>query len=232
MARRVPTVLSDEELARLYAQINEETTTGKRNRALLQTMADCGLRVAEVCALRTSDLERENGRIVSLRVKAGKGKKDRVVFVPPQLSDKLLRWLDARADLGAGRGPVFTSIKGQAGKPMIPRTIQQTVRGLAEKAGIEKRVSPHVLRHTAATRKLRATGNLRIVQDDLGHARLETTRIYTHVEDPERREAAEALPVVDEEVAEDDAAEELASILGAMPEDQLERLRGALVKMR
>ena len=110
MGRRVPTVLTDEELAAIYAQLNESSATGQRNRALLQTMADCGLRVSEAVALRTGDLQKENGRITTLTVHRGKGGKDRTVFCPPQLSDKLLRWLDARAALGISRGPVFTTI--------------------------------------------------------------------------------------------------------------------------
>ena len=197
MARRLPTVLSDEELAAIYRQVNEVTVTGKRNRALLQIMADAGLRVSEACNLDTADLQRENGRIISLMVRHGKGNKDRAVFFGEQLSDKLLHWLDARAALGVTRGPVFVTVKHGAGKRMSPRSVQQLVKRLAAAAGIERQVTPHTFRHTSATRSYRATGNLRIVQANLGHARLETTAIYTHVQDAERRAAAEALPPVD-----------------------------------
>jgi len=201
MARRVPTVLTDEELAAIYKQVNEDTMTGKRNRALLQTMADAGLRVSEACGLDTADLQRDNGRIVAITVRRGKGDKDRVVFPTEQLSDKLLRWLDARVALANGRGPVFVTIKHGAGKRMSPRSVQMIVKRLAHEAGLEKQVTPHTFRHTAATRTLRATGNLRIVQENLGHARLETTAIYTHVQDEERRLAALALKPVDGEGA-------------------------------
>ena len=207
-------MLTHEELAAIYGQINESSATGKRNRALLQTMADCGLRVSEAVNLRTGDLQREDGRITTLTVHWGKGGKDRTAFCTPQLSDKLLRWLDARTALGIGRGPVFATIKHGAGRTLLPRYVQYLVSALAERAGIEKRVTPHTLRHTAATRKLKATGNLRIVQDDLGHARLETTRIYTHVVDAERQEAAESLPPVDgEEVKQRDEHQEQIAAL-------------------
>jgi hypothetical protein len=182
-------------------------------------MADAGLRVSEALALRTQDLRRESGRITAITVHAGKGDKDRAVYTTPQLSDKILRWLDARAGLGVGKGLVFCRIKGGAGQPLGVRTVQGLVEHLAREAGIEKRVSPHTLRHTSATRTLRATGNLRIVQDNLGHARLETTRIYTHVQDAERQAAAEALPPVDGEGAapEADPLAQIAGALAALP---------------
>jgi site-specific recombinase XerC len=118
-------------------------------------MADAGLRVSEALALRTQDLRRESGRITAITVHAGKGDKDRAVYTTPQLSDKILRWLDARAGLGVGKGLVFCRIKGGAGQPLGVRTVQGLVEHLAREAGIEKRVSPHTLRHTSATRTLR-----------------------------------------------------------------------------
>jgi len=237
MARRIPTVLTDEELAAIYQQINEASATGKRNRALLQMMADAGLRVSEAVNLRTLDLQQENGRINAITVRRGKGAKDRTVFTTPQLSDKLLRWMDTREALGIGRGYVFTTIKHGEGRQLTIRYVQQLVKRLTEKAGIEKQVTPHILRHTAATRKLRSTGNLRIVQEDLGHARLETTRIYTHVEDPERQAAAENLPPVDGEeeaqgkdqsLGEADEVQRIAQALAALPKEQRKALAEVL----
>ena len=196
--RRLPTVLTDEQLSALYAQVNEATASGKRDRALLQVMADAGLRISEALFLRPADLRREQGRVTALAVHGGKGDKDRTVYVTPQLSDKLLRWLDARAALGVnGRHPVFCRIKAGAGQTLTSRTVQELVTRLAKAAGIDQRVSPHTLRHTCATRTLRAGGNLRIVQELLGHARLSTTEIYTHVSSAERQAAAESLPSVD-----------------------------------
>jgi site-specific recombinase XerD len=195
--RRLPTVLSDQELAALYAQVNEATPTGARDRALLQVMADAGLRVSEALHLRTSDLRQEQGRITAISVRAGKGDKDRTVYPTEQLSDKLNLWLAARQGLEGANGHLFCRAKGDHGQPVGVRTVQELVARLAAEAGIEKRISPHSLRHTAATRTLRATGNLRIVQEALGHARLETTAIYTHIESAERQAAALQIPAVD-----------------------------------
>ena len=197
MSRRLPTTLTDEELAALYAQVNEATATGKRDRALLQVMADAGLRISEALHLRTADLRLEAGRITALTVLQGKGGKDRVVYPTPQLSDKILLWLAARDKLEGANGTVFCRVKGSHAQPVGVRTVQELVKRLAAAAGIDKRISPHSLRHTAATRALRAGANLRVVQKNLGHARLETTAIYTHIEDSERAAASLALPAVD-----------------------------------
>jgi integrase/recombinase XerD len=239
MSRRIPTVLTDEELAAIYGKINEATTTGKRDRALLQTMADTGLRVSEALAVETKDLRRENGRITAITVRAGKGDKDRTVFPTPQLSDKILRWLDARTGLGIrnGQAPVFCTVKHGAGqrraaagpRALTARTVQELVARLAQAAGLEKQVTPHTLRHTCATRTLKATGNLRIVQDNLGHSRLETTRIYTHVQDAERQAAAQALTPVDgEEAPAPDPLAQIAEALAALPKEAREKLVAAL----
>ena len=174
-------------------------------------------------------------RLVSARsdfslLDGGLRDKDRTVYTTPQLSDKILRWLDARANLGVGKGLVFCRIKGGAGQPLGVRSVQGLVEHLTLQAGIEKRVSPHTLRHTSATRTLKATGNLRIVQDNLGHTRLETTRIYTHVQDAERQAAAEALPPVDGEGAapEADPLAQIAGALAALPKEAREKLAEAL----
>ena len=234
MARRIPTVLTNEELAAIYRQLNERTVTGKRDRALLQVMADAGLRISEALELQIGDLEREGGRIVALTVQHGKGDKGRRVFVTEQLADKLEVWLEARSALGCnGRGPVFVTIKGSAGEPLTPRTVQKLVRRLAEAAGIERHVTPHTLRHTAATRRLRAGVNLRCVQADLGHARLETTAVYTHVVDEERRAATESLAPVDGPAAprqeQDPQAQALARAIATLTPEQRRALALALL---
>jgi len=221
MSRRLPTVLSDEELAAVYQAINEGCVTGQRNRALVQVMADAGLRVSEVVALQTSDLVRENGRIVALNVHNGKGRKDRKVYVSDQLSDKLLRWLETRERMGIDRGPVFVTIRHGAGRRMAVRTVQIIIAGLGRKAGLEKVISPHTLRHTSATRLLRSGANLRHVQEHLGHARIGTTEIYTHLEDGDRREAVAALVPVDELPAEESSPPTLAQLLSAVPKKKL-----------
>jgi len=227
--RRLPTVLSDEELAALYATINEATATGKRDRALLQVMADAGLRISEALALRTRDLRVEGGRITAISVVQGKGGKDRTVYPTPQLSDKLLLWLAARAGLEGANGTVFCRAKGDHGAAVGARTVQELVKALAAEAGIEKRVSPHSLRHTAATRALRAGNSLRMVQENLGHARLEATQVYTHVEDSEREAAAQLLPAVDGKPAEaTDPLEVIMAALAGLPVEKQREIAARL----
>lgn len=234
MAQRVPKFLSDEQLRAIYAQLNERTVTGKRDRALLQVMADAGLRVSEALALQVGDLGRDAGRIVKITVEHGKGDKDRTVFASEQLADKLEVWLEARRGLGCnGRGPLFVTIKGAKCEPLAARTVQGLLQRLGAKAGIDKRVSPHVLRHTAATRSLRAGANLRMVQKDLGHANVATTQIYADVIDKERQEQAARLPAVDGEQeqapAKDAGAEALAGALAGLSVEQRRALAAALL---
>jgi len=244
MARRLPKVLTDEELAALYAQVNEATTTGKRDRALLQVMADCGLRVSEALDLRIADLLRENGRIAALMVRHGKGEKQRKVYPNDQLRDKLGLWLDAREKLGVpkGKGFVFCTVKGGAGSSLGARAVENLVVRLAAAAGVEdgdpadgkqwRRVTPHTLRHTAATRKLRATGNLRIVQEQLGHASIQTTQVYTHIVDDEQRAAAEALPPVDGPATQQREADPLGELLATLDPETLQALQDAAAKVK
>jgi len=197
--RKLPACLTDQQLSALYFGINERTATGKRDRALLQVMADAGLRISEALRLRPQDLRQENGRVVALDIHAGKGDKDRAAYCTSQLSDKILRWLDKRQALGVnGKAPVFCRIKGQLGAPLGARSVQDRIKALAEAAAIEFPVHPHTLRHTCATRLLRAGGNLRVVQEALGHANIATTQMYTHITSPEREAAALSLPPVDE----------------------------------
>lgn len=227
MAKRLPTVLTDEELAALYAQINEDCATGKRNRALLQTMADCGLRLAEALALRREHLVRQNGRIIALAVVQGKGGKDRTAYVTSQLSDKLIIWL---ADPHCQGERIFCPVRAYPGATLGSRSVQQMVTRLAAEAGIEKRVSPHTFRHTCATRLLRATGgDLEKVRDHLGHANIGTTQVYVHLEDGERQAAVAMLPNVDgAPPAEEDLAGEVVALIRDLPEETLRKLKTLL----
>lgn len=232
--KTLPKVLTDEELAAIYSQINEGTNSGCRNRALLQVMADAALRVGETVRLQTQDLTYEGGRVTAITVREGKNGKSRTVFVTPQLSDKLLRWLDARRALGITTRTIFCQIKHALGEPMSVRNVQQIVGRLGVKAKLEKHVTPHQFRHAAATRKLRSSGNLRVVQDQLGHSRLDTTQIYTHIVDPERQAAAENLPPVDgqEQPVVEQSDDSLEEIFQSLSREQRLALAKKLVAMR
>ena len=132
----------------------------------------------------------------------------------------------------ATEGPLFPT---SAGAPLTRAAVAKLVARHTATANERcpslsgKNITPHTLRHTSATRTLRATGNLRIVQDNLGHARLETTRIYTHVQDAERQAAAEALPPVDgQEEQPPDPLTQIAAALAVLPREDRERLATAL----
>ena len=208
--KRLPEVLTEEELGALIGQTSRRAPTGARNRAMLLVMGRCGLRVGEVVALQTKDVERD-----ALHVWRGKGAKDRTVPLDPQTGDALDRWIDVRRDLGIRARVLFTTITERAGgaadlgdgrvldpatrpgKALSDRYIRQVVARLAKGAGIEKQVHPHTLRHTAATAWLRAGFNLREVQTLLGHSSTVTTEVYTHVFDEDLQRKQAALPPLD-----------------------------------
>ncbi len=241
-ARELPTVLTDDELAAILRLPNVQTPSGLRNKAVLKVMAYGGLRVSEVVVLRTRDLRREDGRLV-LEIRNGKGGRDRTVPLPDHAAETLETWLARRKDLGVSNGHVFCTIASgrnvhpratpaglgeemtvtalTPGQPLNPRYIRALVARLAAKAGIEKRVTPHVLRHTAATRMLKAVGDVRRVQEFLGHSNVSTTQIYTEVLAQDVAEAVDAVPDVEAEPEETNAgADDLAAqVLAALPDE-------------
>lgn len=186
--RKLPTVLTEEEQKRLLEQPNGRYPTGLRNRCILRVMLNAGLRLSETTALRWQDLDLMSGK---LKVVEGKGAKDRYLWLGEEDLDLLRQWRERQIDrLGTRPTHVFTTLKGT---PVKNRYVQQMTARLAEKASIEKNVSPHTLRHTFATDLYRSTGNIRQVQKALGHADLSTTMIYTHVADGELEEAMREL---------------------------------------
>ncbi len=245
-SRRLPRVLTDDELYALLRQPNVQTPVGLRNKAMLKAMAYGGLRISEVVGLRTKDLRREDGRLV-VDVRDGKGGVDRTVPLPDHTTETVETWLARRGELGIGNGYVFCTIsrgrnvhpvatrKGFSevltvteltpGRPLNPSYVRALVSRLAARAGIEKRVSPHVLRHTAATRMLRAVGDVRPVQEFLGHANVSTTQIYTEVLVEDVAQAVDAVPDVEAEPEEPSQADDLAAqVLAALPPEVREAL--------
>jgi site-specific recombinase XerD len=167
---KTPTVLSPEEVARLL-----EAAPGVKYKAALSVAYRAGLRVSEVVALKVTDIDSQR---MTLRVEQGKGQKDRFVMLSPQLLELLRDWWRAarpRAWLFPGQNPV---------NPMTARQLHRAVRAAAQAAGIAKRVSPHTPRVTArgfATHLLEQNVDIRVIQVLLGHAKLETTALYTRV---------------------------------------------------
>jgi integrase/recombinase XerD len=165
--RRVPVVLSPEEVARFL-----QAAPGIKYKAALGVAYGAGLRVSEVVALKVSDIDSQR---MTLRVEQGKGHKDRFVMLSPHLLGLLRDWWRVarpRAWLFPGLDPV---------NPMTARQLNRACHAAAQTAGITKRVSPHTLRHSFATHLLEQNVDIRVIQVLLGHAKLDTTALYTRV---------------------------------------------------
>jgi site-specific recombinase XerD len=165
--RKLPVVLSPEEVARLL-----DAAPGLKYKAALSVAYGAGLRATEVVSLKVSDIDSK--RMV-IRVEQGKGGKDRYVMLSPHLLDLLRIWWKAarpRGWLFPGRAPA---------QPMTTRQLNRACHAAAQMAEINKRVSLHILRHSFATHLLEQKVDVRVVQVLLGHAKLETTTLYTHV---------------------------------------------------
>ncbi|HBG57026.1 site-specific tyrosine recombinase XerD [Proteiniphilum sp. UBA1028] len=175
---KLPVVLSLEEIDAILAAIDLSTPEGTRNYAILETLYSCGLRISELTNLRFSDLFLEEGFI---RVE-GKGSKQRLVPISDVAIQKIRSWLLYRGQIAIKKGSediVFVSARGKA----ISRiTVFYYIRQYAEAAGLQKKISPHVFRHSFATHLLERGANIRVIQEMLGHEKITTTEIYTHVD--------------------------------------------------
>jgi len=171
--RRLPVVLSPEEVGRLLA-----STTNIKHRAILSLAYATGLRSSEVVSLKLTDIDRD--RMV-IRVEQGKGKKDRYVILSPSLLEILREWWRAARKKGwmaPGQPWLFP---GYRGRHMSARQLHRLVRLAATRAGITKRVGVHTLRHCFATHLLEQKTDIRVIQVLLGHKKLDTTALYTRV---------------------------------------------------
>lgn len=174
----LPQPLSQPDMAKLVAAPAGDTPLERRDRALLELLYACGLRIAEACTIRLEHLDEEGG---VLRV-TGKGNKTRLIPVGRAALDALKIYLcSARPKLLSPRSgaAIFLSVRGH---PLTPARIWQLVRYYAKRAGIEEAVHPHQLRHSFATHLLAGGADLRIIQEMLGHASIATTQIYTQVD--------------------------------------------------
>jgi site-specific recombinase XerD len=176
--RRLPMVLTQEEQDALLQQSNPNRRIGLRSLCLLRIMLNTGLRAAEVLNLKVSDIDWQGGKVM---VREGKGKKDRTLWIGEADLKLLKKWLKYKAKLPESAFLFTTS----DGKRLQDRYLRCMVKRLAQQAGIDKDVHPHMLRHTFATDLLRKTKNLRLAQKALGHAQITTTQIYTHIVDDE-----------------------------------------------
>lgn len=179
-------LITSAELERLIGAANGTESRALRDRAILEMLFSTGLRVSELCALNSDlDLSRDE---LSVR---GKGEKVRVVFLSPAAKDAVRDYLKGRKDMEEA---LFVNILADEKvsqkhpKRLTPRSVQNIMKKYAAKAGITKKVTPHVLRHSFATDLLSNGADIRSVQALLGHASINTTQIYTHVTDAHLRE--------------------------------------------
>ncbi len=175
-------LITSAELNRLLASASGSDEKSLRDRAILELFFSTGLRVSELCSLDNDlDLSRDE---FSVR---GKGEKVRVVFLSPTAKDAVKAYLKARKDMGEA---LFVNLaNGRAkGARLTPRAVEMMIKYYAAKAGITKKVTPHILRHSFATDLLQNGADIRSVQQLLGHASINTTQIYTHVTDSHLRE--------------------------------------------
>jgi integrase/recombinase XerD len=176
-ARKLPQTLSGDDMRKLLAQPNPRDPLGTRDQAMLELLYATGLRVSELVSLQTQQIDFQGDY---LTVK-GKGAKVRAVPFGKWARDKLLRYTrEARPRLLKGRSSQFL-FTTRSGKPLTRQAFWKLIRRHALAAGIEKRVTPHTLRHSFATHLLEGGADLRSVQSMLGHADISTTQIYTHV---------------------------------------------------
>ena len=182
--RKQVTFLSEEELARIFAQPDANSINGVRDRAILELLFSSGLRVSELVGL---DRDHINLKRREFMVR-GKGQKDRPIFISPEAAKWVEHYLQKRED---NSKPLFVRYSGtkkvdNSGNHsrLTARSVQRIVAKCALLAGITKKVTPHTLRHSFATDLLMNGADIRSVQAMLGHSNIATTQIYTHVTDP------------------------------------------------
>jgi site-specific recombinase XerD len=171
-------LISNTELKRIFEVSNGESLNNLRDNALLHLFFSTGLRLSELCSLnRDIDLSKDE---LSIR---GKGGKIRVVFLSEKAKSSIKKYLDKRADFEEALFIQYSNNKKDKKTRLTPRSIERIVKSLAIKAGVSKKVTPHVLRHSFATDLLSNGADIRSVQILLGHSNISTTQIYTHVTD-------------------------------------------------
>ena len=186
IGRKLPEVLSIEEIDSMIGQIDLSKNEGHRNKAILETLYCCGLRVSELCDLKISQIFYEEGFIRVI----GKGNKERLIPFAESVKKELGFYFDAmRNHMEIARGHEDFVFLNRRGKQLTRVMIFTIIKDLAEKAGIKKNISPHTFRHSFATHLLEGGANLRAIQDMLGHESILTTEIYTHVSNQAQREA-------------------------------------------
>jgi len=174
-AKRLPSALTPDEAAKLVAIDGDDDLT-VRDRALVELAYSSGLRLAELAGLDIDRLDLATGEV---RV-VGKGSKERIVPVGAPARAALGAWLTRRAELAEGAERAM--FVGARGARISPRTIERRLAAWAIRQGLSRHVHPHMLRHSFASHVLQSSGDLRAVQEMLGHASIASTQVYTHLD--------------------------------------------------
>jgi integrase/recombinase XerD len=179
IGRKLPDTLSIEEIDKLIASIDLSKEEGHRNKAILETLYSCGLRVSELINLKISDLFFDENFIKV----TGKGSKDRFVPIAKSTKKHILLYKDGtRKHLKIIKGHEDTLFLNRRGKQLTRAMIFTIIKELAEKINLQKKISPHTLRHSFATHLLENGADLRSIQMMLGHESITTTEIYVHLD--------------------------------------------------
>ncbi len=178
IGRKLPDILSVSEIDDMVASIDMTKAEGQRNRAIIETLYGCGLRVSELCNLRIDNINFEEGILMV----TGKGDKQRLVPMSRTSLDEIRLWLAMRSDIVVKRGEEGMIFISRHGKRLTRVMVFYIVKSLAEAAGVRKSISPHTLRHSFATHLLEGGANLRAIQQMLGHESIATTELYLHLD--------------------------------------------------
>ena len=178
LGMKLPDVLTVEEVDAMVDSIDLTVPEGQRNRAIIETLYGCGLRVSELVGLRISDLYFPDGYIMV----EGKGGKQRLVPISESAIKAIRSYMEDRASIAVKRGNENILFLNRRGSQLSRVMVFYIVKQACEQCGIKKKVSPHTLRHTFATHLLEGGANLRAIQQMLGHESITTTEIYTHLD--------------------------------------------------
>lgn len=184
LSRHLPNVLTIDEVNAIIDSVDLSDPLGHRNRAMLETLYSCGLRVSELVNLQISNLYL-NEEYISV---IGKGNKQRLVPISPKAIHEIQNWLKDRATFPVDKSSSDIVFLNRRGKKLTRVMVFYIVKTHAEKAGVVKEISPHTFRHSFATHLLEGGANLRAIQEMLGHESILTTEIYSHIDMQRLRE--------------------------------------------
>ena len=186
IGRKLPEVLSVAEIDALITQIDLSKQEGHRNKAIIETLYSCGLRVSELCDLKISNIFFKEGFIRVI----GKGNKERLVPLSHSVEKEINLYIDSmRNHISIVHGHEDYVFLNRRGKRLTRVMIFTIIKQLAELVGLKKSISPHTFRHSFATHLIEGGANLRAIQEMLGHESILTTEIYTHISQTAQREA-------------------------------------------